>query len=274
MKCHGTLGRADGPSAPTLMDDWGQAIRAADLAQSWTFRGGSSREDIFRSISTGLNGTPMPGFLDALTPEQRWAITDFIVSLSGNSGPGYSNLVVAKHVQDPIDLTKGAASFESAPVVRFPIIGQIMEPGRAFHPSATSVTAQAIYDGESIAILVRWHDMSAEKTGTNGLSILVPPEEEEETRGSQRNRGQRRIVDGKRIWRRGTRAAGRGRSLCRARSSASRPAIRVLRCRVDPDSFTGADRSAQALLHFWRRSELGGSLVLRSGASRSFPVHR
>ena len=180
VKCHGTVGRGDGPSAPTLTDDWGYPIRAADLAQSWTFRGGSSREDIFRTMSTGLNGTPMPSFLDALPPEQRWAITDFIVSLSGFSGAGYSNLVVARHVQDPIDLKKGAASFESARVARFPIIGQIMEPGRAFHPPATSVTVQAIYDAESMAFLVRWHDMSAEKTGKNGPSLPVAPEEEEE----------------------------------------------------------------------------------------------
>jgi len=179
-RCHGTLGRGDGPSAPTLKDDWGSPIRAADLAQSWTFRGGSSREDIFRTMTTGFNGTPMPGFLDALTPEQRWAITDYIVSLSGSDGPGYTNLVVAKHAQEPIDLSRGAASFESAPVARFPIIGQIMEPGRAFHPPATSVTVQAIYDAESIALLVRWHDMSAEKSGTNGPSLPVPPEEEEE----------------------------------------------------------------------------------------------
>jgi len=118
-------------------------------------------------MSTGLNGTPMPSFLEALTPEQRWAITDFIVSLSGSNGPGYSNLVIAKHVQDPIDLAKGAASFASAPAARFPIVGQIMEPGRSFHPPATSVAVQAIYDADSIALLVRWHDMSAQKTGKN-----------------------------------------------------------------------------------------------------------
>jgi mono/diheme cytochrome c family protein len=180
VKCHGPLGRGDGPSAPTLKDDWGNAIRAADLAQSWTFRAGSSREDIFRSMSTGLNGTPMPSFLDALPPEQRWAITDFIVSLSGSNGPAYNNLVIAKHVQDPIDLAKGTASFASARLARFPIVGQIMEPGRSFHPPATSVTVQAIYDAESIALLVRWHDLSAQKTGKNGPSLPVPPEEEEE----------------------------------------------------------------------------------------------
>lgn len=180
LKCHGTLGRGDGPSASTLVDDLGYPIRASDLAQGWTLRGGSSREDIFRTMSTGFNGTPMPSFLEALTPEQRWAISDFIVSLSGSNGPGYTNLVVAKHVLDPIDLATGAASFESAPVARFPVIGQITEPGRAFHPPATSVTVQAIYDAESIALLVRWHDMSSQKTGMNDPSLPVPPEEEEE----------------------------------------------------------------------------------------------
>jgi len=179
VKCHGTLGRGDGPSGPTLVDDLGHPLRPADLAQSWTFRGGASREDIFRTMTTGFNGTPMPGFLDAQTPEQRWAITDYIASLSGDTGPGYTNLVVAKHVQDPIDIAKGAASFASAPAARFPIVGQIMEPGRAFHPPTTSVTVQAIYDAESIALLVRWHDMTAEKTGKNGPSLPVPPEEEE-----------------------------------------------------------------------------------------------
>jgi hypothetical protein len=108
VQCHGTLGRGDGPSAPTLRDDWGHPIRAADLSQSWTFRGGSSREDIFRTMSTGFNGTPMPGFLEALTPEQRWAITDFIVSLSGDEGPRYTPTSSSPGgVEEAIDLGEG-----------------------------------------------------------------------------------------------------------------------------------------------------------------------
>jgi hypothetical protein len=121
----------------------------------------------------------MPSFLEALKPEERWAIADFIVSLSGSNGPGYSNLVVAKYVQDPIDLAKGTANFASARPARFPIVGQIMEPVREFHPPATSVTVRAIYDTESVAFLVQWHDMSADKTGKNGPTLPVPPEEEE-----------------------------------------------------------------------------------------------
>ena len=184
IRCHGQLGRGDGPSAPTLKDDFDRPIRAADLSQNWTFRGGSTREDIFRTMSTGFNGTPMPSFADSLTPEQRWAITDYIISLGGASGtsgsPGYTNLVAVRHVQDPIDLKKGAANFATAPVARLAVIGQIMEPGRAFHPPATSVLVQAIYDAENVAVLVRWHDMSAQKTGNNGPALPVPAEEEEE----------------------------------------------------------------------------------------------
>jgi mono/diheme cytochrome c family protein len=181
VKCHGNLGRGDGPSATTLVDEWGYPIRPANLAHSWEFRGGSTREDIFRTMTTGLNGTPMPSFADALPAEQRWAITDYIVSLSGTEGPQYTNLVIAKPVQDVIDLKNGVASFANAPVARFPIVGQIMEPGRAFHPSTTSVDVQAIYDAESIALLVRWHDIRPDRAGSAGPSLPVPPEEEVES---------------------------------------------------------------------------------------------
>jgi len=126
----------------------------------------------------------MASFSDSLTPEQRWAITDYIVSLSGTDGPAYTNLVVAKYVPDPIDLKNGTKSFDTAPVARFPIIGQITEPVREFHPPVTGVTVQAIYDSDNIALLVRWHDRTAEKTGKAGPALVVPPEEEETESGA------------------------------------------------------------------------------------------
>ena len=273
LKCHGTLGRGDGPSASTLTDDLGHPIRAANLTQPWTFRGGPTREDIFRTMTTGLNGTPMPSFADALTPEQRWAITDFITSLSGNrTEPGYTNLVVAKYALDPIDLAKGAASFESAPVARLPIVGQIMEPGRQFNPPATSVMVQAIYDAESIAFLVRWHDMGADRTGKNDPTLPVPPEEELVKRGAAAGSG---ATSENRLRRSGSDPApGRGGPLCRAGSDSGPAAIRVLRRGVDPDSDDDADERPQAVLHLRRLRELGGSLVLRSGPPRAPSVHR
>lgn len=177
--CHGRLGRGDGESARTLKDDWGNPIRAADLTQRWTFRGGPTREDIFRTLSTGLNGSPMPSFADALKPEDRWHLTDFIYSLSPSDEPRYANLVMARHLDEPIDLAKGEALFSGAEPALFPVIGQIMEPGRAFHPSVTSVRVRAVYDDRSIAFLVQWDDMSAETSGSNSPALAVPPAEDE-----------------------------------------------------------------------------------------------
>jgi len=184
INCHGELGRGDGPSAGTLVDDWGFPIRPADFTQRFTFRGGPTREDIFRTMTTGLNGTPMPAFGDALKPEERWAITDYMVSLGDGDEPGYANFITAKHVGDAIDFAKGAEAFAGAPVARLPIVGQIMEPGREFHPPVASVLVQAIYDETDVAFLVRWNDMSAETTGSNSPTLVVPLEEEEAQEGA------------------------------------------------------------------------------------------
>jgi DMSO reductase family type II enzyme heme b subunit len=171
--CHGDLGRGDGASAPTLTDDWGHPIRPADFTQRWTFRGGPTRDDIFRTMTTGFNGTPMPAFGDALSPEERWAITDYMYSLGESDEPHYASLVSARHLDEPIDVTKGAAAFAGAPVARFPIVGQVTEPGREFHPPVVSVQVQAVYDADDVAFLLRWNDMSADRAGTNSPALPV-----------------------------------------------------------------------------------------------------
>ena len=162
MRCHGEAGRGDGPSAPTLIDDAGHPIRAADLTRRWTFRGGPTREDIFRTFSTGLNGTPMPSFFDSVSEPDRWALTDYVYSLGDADAPHYATLLVARPLEDEIDAAKGAALFEGAPSARFPVVGQIMEPGRAFAPSANAVEVRAVYDAQRIAFEVRWHDIRAD----------------------------------------------------------------------------------------------------------------
>ena len=179
VRCHGDTGRGEGPSAPTLKDDKGDPIRAADLTQRWTFRGGPRREDIFRTFSTGLNGTPMPSFFDSLKPEERWALTDYVYSLGDGDTPGYTAVVVAAPLGEDLDLARAGALFKSAAPARLPLVGQIMEPGRAFAPSASSLQVRAVYDQQRIAFQVRWHDMRADTGGQNSPTLEVPLAEEE-----------------------------------------------------------------------------------------------
>ncbi len=182
--CHGNAGRGNGPSAPTLKDDWGQHIRAADLTQRWTFRGGPTRRDVFRTFSTGLNGTPMPSYFDSLEVRDRWDLVDYIESLGEGDSPGYSSLLLVEPLQDEIDLAQGPELFAAAPKSRFPLLGQIVEPGRNFQPSTASVEVQAVYNRREIAFLVRWNDLRADTVGVAGPALAVPPEEEDLTQAA------------------------------------------------------------------------------------------
>ncbi|MCC6764651.1 MAG: c-type cytochrome [Deltaproteobacteria bacterium] len=178
-RCHGELGRTDGGTAPTLKDDFDHPILPADLSRPWTFRGGARREDIFRAMTTGLNGTPMPAFGEALTEEQRWDITDYIFALGGSSeSPDYATLLTAKKITGDIDLAAADTLFDQAPAAFFPIVGQIMQPGRAFHPASNGLTARAVYNDADLAIELRWNDMRGNASGKNAPDLAVPPEED------------------------------------------------------------------------------------------------
>ena len=120
----------------------------------------------------------MPSYFDSLKTEERWALTDFVYSLGDGDEPGYSTVVVAAPLDEELDPARADALFQAAQPARFPLVGQIMEPGRAFAPSATSVQVRAVYDAQRIALQVRWHDVRADTTGPSGPALEVPLAEE------------------------------------------------------------------------------------------------
>lgn len=169
--CHGRYGRGDGPSAKTLLDQWNHHIRPADLTKRWTFIGGDTRRDIYRTFTTGLDGSPMPSY--EIEPiEDRWALVDYVYSLSRDD-PEYATVVVARGVEGPIDVTQGEALFGEERGAYFPVVGQVIEPGRAYMPGVDGVEVKAIYNEQDIAIMLAWHDMSAETAGNNAPDIAV-----------------------------------------------------------------------------------------------------
>jgi cytochrome c oxidase cbb3-type subunit I/II len=85
-QCHGNGGRGDGPSATDLKDDLGFRIRPADFTKG-QFKGGGDVRDIFRAMTTGLDGTPMPSFSDSMDEQERWAISYYVLAFSAFSNP-------------------------------------------------------------------------------------------------------------------------------------------------------------------------------------------
>jgi cytochrome c oxidase cbb3-type subunit I/II len=85
-ECHGQTGRGDGEKAPGLKDDFGFPVPPADLTTG-QFKSGPAVEDVFRTMSTGLSGTPMPSYRDSLPEEDRWALAYHVLALSAFKDP-------------------------------------------------------------------------------------------------------------------------------------------------------------------------------------------
>jgi cytochrome c oxidase cbb3-type subunit I/II len=85
-ECHGETGAGNGPSAGQLRDDFELPIRPTDFTRG-QFKGGSAVSDVFRTMTTGLDGTPMPSFGETLTDDERWAISYYVLSFSAWGDP-------------------------------------------------------------------------------------------------------------------------------------------------------------------------------------------
>jgi len=85
-ECHGQTGKGDGEKAAGLKDDFGFPIPPANLTTG-QFKSGASVKDIFRTMSTGLSGTPMPSFSASVPEADRWALAYYVLSLSAFTDP-------------------------------------------------------------------------------------------------------------------------------------------------------------------------------------------
>ncbi len=91
--CHGADGKGDGLAAGTLRNNWGDTIAAHDFTHGGDdMKSGPAPQDLFRAMSTGLDGTPMPSYGDTLTAEQRWDLVHFVMSF----GPADSYFNLSK----------------------------------------------------------------------------------------------------------------------------------------------------------------------------------
>lgn len=85
-ECHGDTGRGDGDKAAGLKGDSGFPIPPADLTTG-QFKSGPLVADIFRTVTNGLRGTPMPSYAKPIAEADRWALAYYILALSAFTDP-------------------------------------------------------------------------------------------------------------------------------------------------------------------------------------------
>jgi mono/diheme cytochrome c family protein len=190
IECHGTTGRGDG-NAFNLKDDWGFPIQPADWHKCWNFRG--SRQDpynvrnIFRTFSTGVNGTPMPSFADNTTIEERWHIANFVQSLCERDAKGEPLPIDPLTDKPKINFVMASGPVEGEisddpenemwqkrerRIVLFG--GQITHKPRNFVNRIDDVWVKSVYNDKNIAFMFQWDDRS--KSVAEGKLPFEPTE--------------------------------------------------------------------------------------------------
>jgi DMSO reductase family type II enzyme heme b subunit len=161
-ECHGLTGR--GNASKRLKDDTGERTWARNLTKPWLFRAGPSVEAIFTRISTGIDGTQMPAFADpksrkVLTESERWDVANFVVTLAEQyKAPLPGTVIEAVRVTGALPESPMASEWNRAAYASFYMLPQIIADERHFTPSIGSVSVKALYNSDTLSILLEWDD--------------------------------------------------------------------------------------------------------------------
>ena len=185
VKCHGVAGRGEGPSAFEQTDNAGNVIFPADLTQPWRFRGGMEPEDVFLRIHTGMPGTPMPAFGDALSGEDIWHLVNYVLSLSPEEAPTPAVLLVGEYVEGSLPAGADDPLWNELEPAYYPLTGQIMREPRHYRPAIPNVMVRAAHNGSEVVFLLTWNDRTESREGdaVDAVALQFPQELED---GSER----------------------------------------------------------------------------------------
>jgi mono/diheme cytochrome c family protein len=98
--CHGSDGTGTDTVATPLEDVAGRSTAARNLTEPWTFRGGSTARDVHLRLVTGMDGTPMPAYVDAASGEDLWHVAHYVTSLARKPTWEMSSAELAEHDAD------------------------------------------------------------------------------------------------------------------------------------------------------------------------------
>ena len=160
--CHGPLGRGNGPSAATLVDNWGRPIRSQDLTIGFSYRSGSDPEAIVRRVLTGIDGTPMPSYAEAVSTEEAWQLAYYVRSLQQE--PRWAVMYRVSHLDEALPDSPTDPRWERAERVDVRLRNVVDPNGELNAPqTVTMLSFQSLYNEEAIGFRISWHDPSEDR---------------------------------------------------------------------------------------------------------------
>jgi len=162
-RCHGTDLKGGGPLSDELYDIWDHRVFIYDLTNPNTFKFGFRKKDLFLTLTTGLDGTPMKAY-DHLTDDQRWALADYIGSHIRETllqDAKYESDLKFETIEGEIDLDPDNPLWNEVPVQKVHMI-----PLSARTNPVNQIKFQSVVNGEGIAFRLEWDDAIADRSSS------------------------------------------------------------------------------------------------------------
>ena len=154
VDCHGAAGRGNGRLAESLMDAWKHAVFVHDITNPNYFKAGHEPRDIFRTISTGLDGTPMSSYAH-LPEEDRWALVHFVRSnfRKGFQKAEFETDVISYNIPYELDTNPESLVWKDARSTNL-----ILRPLSARRGAIEIINVASVNNGEVLAVRLKWKD--------------------------------------------------------------------------------------------------------------------
>lgn len=184
-ECHGDAGRGNITSGKRLADDWEQRIWPRDLTKPWSWvytnrntghleaDRAATIEAIYRMISIGIAGTPMPahraveeGNADPVSLAGRWQIANYVYSLrEGEVVPSARGVLRARRVEGPLPERVDDPAWAAGTAVSVRLLPNVVSGERLYTPLNDAVTLRALYNDEAISFLLEVNDRTESRPG-------------------------------------------------------------------------------------------------------------
>ena len=166
--CHGASGKGEGRLAESLMDAWKHAVFVHDITNPAYFKSGSTAKDIYRTLSTGLDGTPMESYVH-LPEQDRWDLTHFIRSrfVKELKGGEFETDIFSKKTTKKLDTDPSNPVWDNLKATEL-----VLRPLSARRGAVETIRFSSVHDGKQLAIRVQWDDPNRDENQDLGDQYL------------------------------------------------------------------------------------------------------
>jgi len=154
-RCHGNEGDSEDRLAGSIKEFGGDLSFVYDLRRSDQYKAGTTGPDIYRTLITGLDGSPMNAY-EYLSDVERWGLVHYLQSRFATPipKPAPANGKIYSHfIEEKIELKPDSPIWNGVASVEISLA-----PVRARKYPITRLTVQSVHNEKEIAFRLEWED--------------------------------------------------------------------------------------------------------------------